>query len=64
LLQSNDLFVDTDFDEPIGSIDLAIESCQYYKKSYQNRKNALPSYFNDREVNCLLIILIENIDFC
>jgi hypothetical protein len=50
LLQPNDLFVDTDYDEPIQLINLAIETCIYYKRSYQNRKAALPSYFNDRPV--------------
>ncbi len=50
LLQPNDLFVDTDFDETIQLINLAIETCVYYEKSYQNRKETLPSLFEDRPV--------------
>ncbi|CAF1144709.1 unnamed protein product, partial [Rotaria magnacalcarata] len=50
LLQPNDLFVDTDFDEPIQSINLALETCMLYRKSYQHRKELLPTYFsNDRQ---------------
>ena len=51
MLQPNDLFVETDFDEPIQSINVALETCQLYKKSYQRRKALLPSYFNDRQVD-------------
>ncbi|CAF3706752.1 unnamed protein product [Rotaria sordida] len=47
LLQPNDLFVDTDFDEPIQLINLALETCFLYKKSYQRRKELLPTYFNE-----------------
>ncbi|CAF3388923.1 unnamed protein product [Rotaria sp. Silwood1] len=47
LLQPNDLFVDTDFDEPIQLINLSLETCLLYKRSYQRRKELLPSYFND-----------------
>ncbi|UJR10317.1 hypothetical protein I4U23_014523 [Adineta vaga] len=50
LLQPNDLFVETDFDEPIQLINLSIETCVLYKKTYQHYKELLPTYFNDRQV--------------